>query len=102
MLIYGNTPVCELGEYVEKFLYLCAIGLVFSIPFTLYCLAKSAPFWYRRKHYLGKLRTLEQKISGKRDIMASVNSNKNNLKIDKVAEHLNYIDYEKYLRKIYG
>lgn len=102
MLLYGNTPSNEFGEYMGKFVYLCAIGLVCSIPFTLYCLAKSAPFWYRRKRYVDKLRTLEKKNSEKRDIMASVNSNKNKVNIDKDADYLNYIDYEKYLRKTYG
>jgi tetratricopeptide (TPR) repeat protein len=102
ILIYGHTPVYQLGDFTEKILYLSLIGLIFSIPATLYFSIKAAPFWYKSKSYANELRTLEQTISRKRDIMTNVKSNKDKLNIDKLAESLNYIDYEKYLRKTYG
>jgi len=101
-LLYGNIPVNQLVETMEKFVGLSLLGLIISTLISLYSLIRCIPFWYKKKSYDDRMKTLEQMVSGKHDIMTAVKSNKSKLNIDRIAEHLNYLDYEKYLRKTYG
>lgn len=59
-------------------------------------------YMYKKIICTNNLKSLENNKLEKNNIIAAVKSEKNKLNIDKLAESLNYVDYEKYLRRTYG
>ncbi len=69
---------------------------------SLVGLAQYLSSMHKRASCVKKINSLDETKSEKHNIMVAVNSEKSKMNIDKLADALNYIEYEKYLRKTYG
>lgn len=105
---YGwSMKVWELEDMGVSFLMSNIFGiakLAFPISFAaaFIYLTRYVPLKNAQKKYDPQLSLLEKETAKNRNYQTIVETEKSKLNIDKVADLLNYIDYEKYLRKTYG